>query len=302
MVQALQELAAGVELAKKGFSVTIFEKEEKVGGLLTYGIPGFRLPRDLPNKINEKLEKLNIKIETNKELGKNITFEELKKNNFKAVFLGLGMTVPSKYRLHNETSDDICDSTYFLREYNSKRIVENLDKVVIIGGGNVACDSARAAIRMGAKDVKILYRRNQEKMPAREIEVNHAVEEGAKLEFNTKVLSAEIEDGRLKSLKCIKTICENNEIKDIPNSEFLVEATKVIFAIGYKTDKSLIEKLGIDINDRGMIIVDESNMTNIEGIFAGGDVSQAKATVCNAILEGKKAAEGIEKYIKKENA
>lgn len=302
MAQDQQELVVGVELARKGYLVTIFEKEEKLGGLLTYGIPGFRLPRDLPNKINEKLKKLNINIEINKELGRNITIEELKKNNYKAIFLGLGMTVPSTYRLNYESNDDICDSTYFLREYNAKRIVKNLDKVVVIGGGNVACDSARAAIRMGAKDVRILYRRNEEKMPARKIEVNHAIEEGAKFEFNTKVLSAEIEEGKIKFLNCIKTVCENNEIKDVSDSEFITEATKVVFAIGYKTDKALIEKLGIKVNEKGMLIVDENNMTNIEGIFAGGDVTQTKATVCNAILEGKKAAQGIDKYIKKEDS
>lgn len=212
------------------------------------------------------------------------------------------MSIPSTYVLNDDKNDDICDSTYFLREYNAKKIVKNLDKVVIIGGGNVACDSARAALKMGAKDVRILYRRNQEKMPARKIEVEHAIQEGVKFEFNTKVLSAKIEDGKLKSLKCIKTICENNEIKELPDSEFITEATKVIFAIGYKTDKALIKKLGINLDEKGMIVIDENHMTNIEGIFAGGDVSQTKATVCNAILEGKKAAEGIEQYIKKENA
>lgn len=288
-------------MARKGYLVTIFEKEEKIGGLLTYGIPGFRLPRDLPDKLSEKLKKLNIEIQTNKELGRNITIEDLKENNFKAIFMGLGMAIPSTYVLNDEKNDDICDSTYFLREYNEKRVVKNLDKVVIIGGGNVACDSARAALKMGAKDVRIFYRRNQEKMPARKIEVEHAIKEGTKFEFNTKVLSAEIENGKLNALKCIKTICENNEIKDIPDSEFITEATKVIFAIGYKTDKSLIQKLGINLDEKDMIIIDENHMTNIEGIFAGGDVSQTKATVCNAILDGKRAAEGIEKYIKKED-
>lgn len=286
-------------MARKGYLVTIFEKEEKIGGLLTYGIPGFRLPRDLPDKLSEKLKKLNIKVETNKELGRNITIEELKENNFKAIFIGFGMSIPSTYVLNDEKNDDICDSTYFLREYNAKRIVENLDKVAIIGGGNVACDSARAALKMGAKDVRIFYRRNQEKMPARKIEVEHAIKEGTKFEFNTKVLSAEIENGKLKALKCIKTICENNKIKELPDSEFITETTKVIFAIGYKTDKSLIQKLGINLDEKDMIIIDKNHMTNIEGIFAGGDVSQTKATVCNAILDGKRAAEGIDKYVKK---
>ena len=185
-------IECSVELAKQGFNVTIFEKESEIGGLLTYGIPGFRLPRDITQNLTRRIKNLGIQIYTNTELGKNITISELKQKGFKAIFLAIGAEMASQYSLTDKDCNHIYKSDYILKEYNAKRIVKDLGNVVIIGGGNVATDSARAAIRMGAKSSTIVYRRNKEKMPAREIELQEAIEDGVKIMYNTKVVSADV--------------------------------------------------------------------------------------------------------------
>ena len=135
-------------------------------------------------------------------------------------------------------------------------------------------------------------------MPAREVELNEAIEDGVQIIYNTRVINSDIENGRIKNINCIKTDSSTDKVVDIENSEFTIKADSVIFAIGLKPDKALIEKQGLELDEQGLIKTDEKQMTNIEGVFAGGDVSQSKATVCKAIENGKKAAEGIDKYIK----
>ena len=282
-------IECAVELAKKGYEVTIFEKEEQIGGLLTYGIPGFRLPRNITENLTNRLKTLNIKIKTGIELGKDITLGKLKKD-YKAVFIGIGADIPSTYSLSNESCEKIYKSDYILKEYNAKRIVEDLGNVIIIGGGNVATDSARAAIRMGAKSSTIVYRRDSSKMPARQVELDEAIEDGVQIIYNTRVINAEIKDGKIKDINCIKTDSNADKVVDIENSEFTIEADSVIFAIGLKPNKQLIEKEGIELDNNGLIKIDDNYMTNIEGVFAGGDVSQSKATVCKAIQAGRQAA------------
>lgn len=291
-------IECSVELAKQGFNVTIFEKESEIGGLLTYGIPGFRLPRDITQNLTRRIKNLGIQIYTNTELGKNITISELKQKGFKAIFLAIGAEMASQYSLTDKDCNHIYKSDYILKEYNAKRIVKDLGNVVIIGGGNVATDSARAAIRMGAKSSTIVYRRNKEKMPAREIELQEAIEDGVKIMYNTKVVSADVENGKINKINCIKTKLEDDKIIDIENSSFTLEADSIIFAIGLKPNKALIEKENIELNERGLIKTDENLMTNIEGVFAGGDVCQSKATVCMAIKAGKNAAKNIINYLK----
>ena len=293
-------IECAVELTRKGYRVTIFEKEKQIGGLLTYGIPGFRLPRNITENLTNRLKSLNIEIKTEIEFGKDITLEELKKD-FKAIFIGIGADISSIYNLSNEKCSNIYKSNYILKEYNAKRIVDNLGDVIIIGGGNVATDSARAAIRMGAKSSTIVYRRDKSKMPAREIELDEAIEDGVQIIYNTRVISADIENGKIKNINCIKTDSSTDKVIDIENSDFTIKADSVIFAIGLKPDKHLIEKQGLELDEKGLIKLNENCMTNIEGVFAGGDVAQSKATVCKAIENGKKAAEEIDKYIREKD-
>lgn len=289
-------IECGVELAKKGYKVTIFEKEDEIGGLLTYGIPGFRLPRNITKNLTNRIKTLGIEIKTNIEFGKDIGIKELKRHGYKAIFIGIGADIPSIYSLSNKECSSIYKSNYILKEYNAKRIVPNLGDVIVIGGGNVATDSARAAIRMGAKTSTIVYRRNKEKMPAREIELQEAIEDGIKVIYNTKVLEAEVEDGKIEKVKCIKTDTTNGEVKDIENSEFYINADTIIFAIGLKPNKNILEKENIEL-ENGLIKINEKCQTNIEGVFAGGDVCQSKATVCLAIKAGKDAAKNIIEYL-----
>ena len=291
-------IECSIELAKKGYKVTIFEKEKEIGGLLTYGIPGFRLPRNITLSLTKIIKDMGIEIKTEIEFGKDINIEDLKKQGYKAIFIGIGADIPSTYTLSNDKCTKIYKSNYILKEYNAKRIVENLGNVVVIGGGNVATDSARAAIRMGAKSSTIVYRRDKGKMPARQIELDEAIEDGVNIIYNTKVLGADIENGKIKRIKCIKTDTSTDKVIDIENSEFNLKVDSIIFAIGLKPDKKLIENEGIEIDDRGLIKIDDNYMTNIEGVFAGGDVSQNKATVCMAISAGKYAAKNIHEYLK----
>lgn len=292
-------IECAVELAKKGYEVTIFEKEEQIGGLLTYGIPGFRLPRNITENLTSRIQNLNIEIKTNVEFGKDIRLKDLKRG-YQAIFLGIGADVPSTYNLSNEECNNIYKSNYILKEYNAKRTIENLGDVIVIGGGNVATDSARAAIRMGAKSSTIVYRRDKSKMPARQVELDEALEDGVKVIYNTRVINADIHNGNIQKVNCIKTDSETEKVIDIENSEFSIKADSVIFAIGLKPDRDLIENEGLVLDEKGLIKADENNMTNIEGVFVGGDVFQNKATVCKAIESSKKTAQKIDKYVKTE--
>ncbi len=154
-------------------------------------------------------------------------------------------------------------------------------------------------MRMGAKSATIVYRRDNSKMPARQIELGEAISDGVKVIYNTRVVSAEIEHNNIKRIKCVKTDSTTEKVTDIANSEFYLDADSIIFAIGLKPDRELILKEGIKLNEKGLIETSEKGITNIKGVFAGGDVCQNKATVCRAIESGKKASEEIDKYIKK---
>jgi len=278
------------ELRKNGYQVTIFEKENDFGGILTYGIPDFRLSKKHVNEIIEMLQKLGVKFELGKELGKNLHIEDLKKE-YDAIFLGIGAEVPSKYDLGD--FEQIYDSDYFLKMYNNNKKIENLGNVVVIGGGNVAMDCSRAAVRMGAESVSILYRRDAENMPARKIELEEAIEDGVKPVFTTRVIKAEGKNRKIEKLQCIKTQVIDGKAIDLPDGEFEYKADTVIFAIGLKPNKDILEKEKLEYNERGLISINDKCETNIEKAYAGGDLSEAKSTVCRALGSSRKAAQAI---------
>lgn len=285
-------LSCAVELRKAGIDVTIFERERKCGGILEYGIPDFRLSKKVVENLIDRVKSLGINIETGIEFGKDITLESLKKQGYESIFLGVGAQKQSTYKLTDEQTENIYKSDDFLKKYNTREKVEDLGITVVIGGGNVAFDSARTAIRMGAKDVYILYRRNEKLMPARKIELEEAIEDGVKVVFQTKVTGAKVEDGRIKNIECIKTKIENEKAVDIEGTNYKMQANTVIFAIGAKANDDFFEKLGIK-TEYGLVSVDENYMTNIEGVYAGGDAVESKSSVCRAIATGKKAAQAI---------
>lgn len=286
-------LECAYELLKEGFSVTIYEKENVPGGILTYGIPDFRLDKSLVKEVIEKVENLGATFVYGKELGKDIFVDELSKK-YDAVFIGIGAEKSSMYPL---TEDDkkynIYNSDEFLKAYNYENYVKSLGTVVVIGGGNVAMDSARAAVHMNAKKVKILYRRDKAHMPAREIELEEAINDGVEFNECVRVISANIENEKIVSLNCIKTEIVNGKAVDVEGSEFVENATDVVFAIGLKPNKELLEKESIALDEWGMLNATLNGKTNIDNVFAGGDVVDNKATVCRAVAAGKRAAKSI---------
>ena len=285
-------LECAYELAKVGVQVTIFEKEEELGGILRYGIPPYRLnKKDLDNTITQILS-LGIKVQTNCEFGKDINVEGLKAQGYEAIFLGIGAGNPTVYSLCDGNLKGIYASDYFLKEYNQGNKIDNLGRTVVIGGGNVAMDCARTAIRMGATEVSILYRRGIDNMPARKIEIQEAIEDNVKIVPCTKVISAKGENGHIKEIECIKTEVIDGKAVDLENTNYNMKVDTFIFAIGLSPEKQLLEKEGITL-EKGLIAIDENGKTNLDGVYAGGDVTESKSTVCRAIAAGKRAAKGI---------
>lgn len=290
-------LECAVELLKNGYNVTIFEKDNIPGGILTYGIPDFRLSKEIIKEIVFKVESLGAEIKTCMELGKDINIKKLK-NEYDAIFLGTGAARSLTYSLYEKKLDNIYESDVFLKAYNDNNFLKDLGIVVVIGGGNVAMDSARAAIRMGAKKVKILYRRDQECMPARKVEIQECLEDGTEIKYLTRVISANLDEmEKIKSLNCIKTEIKDKKAVDLENTEFLEEANTVVFAIGLKPDKKILEDQGIELDEYGYIKTDKEGQTNIKNVYAGGDNTENKSTVCRALAAGKKAAEGIARNV-----
>ena len=286
------------ELLKEGFEVDIYEKDSIPGGILIYGIPDFRLSKDIVKNLIEKVKNYGANFILNSELGKDISIDSLKEK-YDAIFLGIGAPKSSTYSLSEDNLSSVYDSDIFLRKYSEKNYISNLGTVVVIGGGNVAMDCARTAVKMGAKKVKILYRRDRAHMPAREIELDDAINDGVEFKELTRVVSANSVSGNIESVNCVRTEIVNGKAQDIQDAvEYNEEANTVVFAIGLKPDKNLILSQGIELDDWGYIKIDEDGQTNIKNVYAGGDAVESKATVCRAISAGKKAALGIIKNIK----
>ena len=287
---------AGLECAYllllAGCDVTIYEKEEQLGGILTYGIPDFRLDKKIVNDVINTIKNLGAQIYTNSELGKDIQMSSLQ-DEYDAIFLGIGAYKSQQYSLYEKEIDGIYLSDEFLKRYAKNNYIPDLGKVVIIGGGNVAMDCSRVALKMGAAESKILYRRDEAHMPARKIELADAIADGVKWHEKVRVLSANVENGKLVSLNCIRTEIVDKKAVDIPGSEFIEEADSVVFAIGLKPEKELLESQGLEIDEYGMIKVNEEGRTSQDNVYTGGDTIEQRATVCRAIADGKNAANSM---------
>lgn len=292
-------LACSIELLKQGFSVDIYEKDKLPGGILIYGIPDFRLSKKIVEDLIDKIKALGAKFITEKELGKDVFLEELSKE-YDAVFLGIGATKSTTYMLSESEINGVYKSDEFLKAYNENNFIKNLGKVVVIGGGNVAMDSARAAVKMGAEETKILYRRDKAHMPAREIELNDTIKDGVYFKELVRVISADTENGKITNLNCIETeIIDGKAVDKVNAINYKEEANTVVFAIGLKPDKNLLQNQGVELDDWGYVKIDEDGKTNLDNVYAGGDNTESKATVCRALAAGKRAANGIIKNINK---
>ena len=269
------------------------------GGILEYGIPEFRLPRDILEKTINKITSIpGIKGETNKELGKNFNLQELS-NNYDAVFLAIGSNISSKMNIEGEELEGV----YGANELLENKVFPNFKdkKVAVIGGGNVAIDTARTIKRLGAKETYIIYRRAEEQMPAERKEIEEAKKEKIEFLFQNNIVKIIPKDSqkRVEKIECIKTeLIQKEEGKrpnpvDIEGSNYLLDMDYVIMAIGSKTEENILKEQGIELNEKGYIKVDENYKTNIENVYAGGDVIGAKATVAWAARIGRNVAEII---------
>lgn len=302
-------LACAEALADQGFSVTIFEKKNIPGGVLTYGIPEFRLPKEIVEKKIDYLNSKGIEIETGKELGKDFTLDELtEKHGFSAVFVGNGAGKPVSLGIPGQETEGVMTATSFLEKANIEKTLPSAKKIIIVGGGNVAMDVCRCAVRIrGAEKVTVVYRRSPEEMPADPGELKEAIEEGVEVMYLTGPVEAMSSDGKVSGLKCIRMELSvpdaSGRRKPVPvnGSEFVLEADLIIEAIGSSSDNECLS--GIDLSDNKYIVADpETGATSVNGIFAGGDTMTGPRTVISAMDAGRKAAMAIGEYLRSQAA
>ena len=316
-------LTCAGDLAKKGYKVTVFEALHTAGGVLVYGIPEFRLPKAIVRKEVDNLVAMGVDVETNVVIGKTLTVDELFEQGFEAVFIGSGAGLPNFMGIPGESYKGVYSANEFLTRSNlMKAYLEDPDtpimkggKVAVVGGGNVAMDAARTALRLGADKVYIVYRRSMEELPARREEVEHAEEEGIEfllLNNPVEILGYENPDDRrdprngfVTGMKCIKMQLgepdERGRRRPIPieGSEFVLDVDTVVISIG-TSPNPLIKSTtaGLEVNKRGGIIVEEdTGATTKEGVYAGGDAVTGAATVISAMGAGKTAAKAIDEYL-----
>ena len=309
-------LSCAGDLAKLGYDVTVFEALHEFGGVLVYGIPEFRLPKErVVKKEIENVKALGVKFENNVIIGKSVTIEELmEKENFDAVFIGSGAGLPKFMGIPGENASGVFSANEYLTRSN---LMKEFDadsttpimvgkKTVVVGGGNVAMDAARTALRLGS-EVYIVYRRSEAELPARVEEVHHAKEEG--IIFNLLTNPVEIledENGWVKGIKCIKMELGEPDASgrrrpvEVPGSEFVIDCDVVIMSLGTSPNPLISSTTkGLEINGRKCIIAKEDGATTKEGVYAGGDAVTGAATVILAMGAGRAAAKGIHEYLSK---
>lgn len=315
-------LTCAGDLAKKGYKVTVYEALHTAGGVLVYGIPEFRLPKSIVAKEVDTLKALGVDIETNVIIGKTLTVDELFDMGFEAVFIGSGAGLPNFMEIPGESYKGVYSANEFLTRSNLMKAyldepetpIMKGGNVAVVGGGNVAMDAARTALRLGADHVYIVYRRSMEELPARKEEVEHAQEEG--IDFRLLNNPVEIlgyenpedprdpKNGFVTGMKCIRM--ELGEPDDrgrrrpvpVEGSEFVLDVDTVVISIG-TSPNPLIKNTtsGLEVNERGGIIVTEEGLTSRQGVYAGGDAVTGAATVISAMGAGKTAAKAIDEYI-----
>ncbi len=306
-------LTVASDLAKKGYKVTIFEALHEPGGVLVYGIPEFRLPKKIIQREVEYVKSLGVKIMLNWVVGRTQTVDELFEDGFKAVFIGVGAGSPRYMGITGENLNNVYFASEFLTRVNLMKAnlfpkydtpVKIAKNVAVIGGGNVAMDAARTALRLGSKKVYIVYRRTEYEMPARLEEVEHAKEEGIKFKFLTSPKEIIGDDkGHVKAMICDSMVlCEpdtsGRRRPECSGTELTLNVDQVIMAIGQASNPILVKSInGLGLWGAGYIEIDEEGRTNIPGIFAGGDIATGAATVISAMGAGKKAARAIDEYV-----
>ena len=301
------------DLAGKGYQVSMFEALHTAGGVLVYGIPEFRLPKSIVANEITKLQAQGVEVMTNMVIGRVLTIDELFEMGYKAVFVGSGAGLPMFMNIPGESLKGVMSANEYLTRTNlMKAYTEEADTpvirskaVAVVGGGNVAMDAARCAMRLGAEKVYIVYRRGEAEMPARLEEQHHAKEEG--IEFKTLCNPVEIvgdETGRVCGMKCIRMELGEPDASGrrrpiaVPDSEFMLDVDTVIMSLGTSPNPLIRSTTpGLETNRKGCLIVDENEMTTRQGVFAGGDAVTGAATVILAMGAGKKGAAAIHKFL-----
>ena len=292
-------LTAAFFLRIAGADVTIYEKYNKLGGILEHGIPEFRLNKETVERTIKQILNLGVKAETEKEIGRNISLNELQ-NEYDAIFIGIGANIPSKMCIEGEELKGVYGGNSLLEKSNHPNY--NGKKVAIIGGGNVAIDCARTVYKMGAKKVYIIYRRAEAQMPAERKEIQEAKKEGIEFLFQNNVIKI-IGKENVEKIECIKTKLvktEKNEREvpiNIENSNYLMDIDYVIMAIGSEPERKIVNNLGLELTEKGYIKINEKYQTSNSKIFAGGDIVDGNQTIAWAASDGKKAAKSIEEYL-----
>jgi glutamate synthase (NADPH/NADH) small chain len=307
-------LTAAGELAKRGHAVTIFEALHKAGGVLVYGIPEFRLPKQIVAQEVERLQQAGVKIECNVVIGRTYTIPELQ-TQFDAIFIANGAGLPVFMNVPGENFKGVYSANEYLTRINlmaayqfpkSDTPVLNGQRVAVVGGGNVAMDAVRTAKRLGAAEAMIVYRRTHDELPARAEEVHHAEQEGVRFEFLTAPLEVLGNDKRrVVGMKCQKMKLGEPDSsgrrrpEPIPGSEYTLDCDLVVVAIGTKANPLLTATCpDLKLNKWGNIVADENGQTSLPGVFAGGDIVRGAATVILAMGDGKKAALAMDGYLK----
>lgn len=308
-------LTVAGNLAKLGYEVIIFEALHEAGGVLTYGIPEFRLPKKIVKQEIASIEALGVTIETNVVVGKTITMEEIM-SEFDACYLSVGAGAPNFMGIPGTSLNGVYSSSEFLTRINLMHSYEfpkydtpikRAKNVVVIGGGNVAMDAARSAKRLGAENVNIVYRRSLEELPARIEEYHHSLEEGINYYWLTNPIAyLDDQQGNLAGVECIKMVLGEPDVsgrrrpEPVPDSTFTIPADAVIEAIGQGANRVLLSTYPeIELNQWGYIQADpKTGATSIPGVFAGGDIVTGAATVILAMGAGKIAANAIDQYVK----
>ena len=292
-------LTAATFLRRKGYQVTIYEKQKDLGGILKRGIPEFRLSNEIVEKTIEQILALGIDVQCEKELGKNLYLVDLKKE-YDAIYLAIGANVPRKMMIEGEELEGVYGGNSLLENQNHPDYTNK--KVAIIGGGNVAMDCARTIKRMGAEQVVVIYRRSEAEMPAESKEISDAKKEGVEFLFLNNIVKI-LGTNKVEKIECIKTelVQKEGETRKSPvnieNSNYILNMDYVVMAVGGEVDKDLIEKCNISTTTKKYVQVNENNQTSDEKVFAGGDVVGQNSTVAWAASDGKNVASKIIKFL-----
>lgn len=296
-------LTAAAFLRRKGFGVTIYEKQKDLGGILKRGIPDFRLDKSIVDETIKQILSLGIKVHYEKELGKNLKLEELERE-YDAIFLSIGANIPQKMAIEGEELEGVYGGNSLLENQNHPNYTNK--KVAIIGGGNVAIDCARTIKRLGAKEVIVIYRRSEAEMPAEEKEIADAKKEKIQFLFLNNIVRI-LGKNKVEKIECIKTMLVQKEGEsrkspvNIEGSNYIIDMDYVVMAVGGKADKNLLEKCQLEIAKNKYILVDENNQTSNKKIFAGGDISGQTSTVAWAARDGREVANKIAEYLENQN-